>query len=745
MMYAVKKSLQFDNLHVYHGFMPEGPLPKTLLDAREAGTLVPFVGAGVSMAVKLRSGADAFPSWSGLLARAAERMKKESGNQHKIVEALLEQRPPEFLDAAKRAREGLGALWPEFLEDVFDIRHADIDDESLDVARAIWGLGSKLIITTNYDRVLSWACPDAKDLTSWSISPTANLLRALRGEVRQSTVWHLHGSTSDTGQMILAPDGYQLLYSSESKGLYAAALQALRQLMASRHFLFVGFSFSDEYFGNQLRWLKETFQGFGGPHYVLARGSDADSVRERTSGLNVVVVPFDDFGAPMLDVLRRIGGAASERTVGSQSEAATRGPGRKRVDRRSSGSQGGDVRTWGADELGVQTAATARDDDSMVEAIAGVTGLGPRQVRRRLNVAHGRSQVRNIFPARWIGRLEADDDAWDIQELGQQTAAAARGDDFIVAAIAGAITMDTRWVRRHLNAANGRTRVRRVFEDHWPTVTPSEIEDPADSQPAWELTELGSETAAAARNDQEMVEAISAVVGMSTRWVRRLLNTAHGRTRVRRVFETRWPNGPDVENVFDDDESVPEDWDEEELGEQTAASARDDDGIIEAIGELVDMTTRGVRRRLNAANGRTKVRNVFEDRWPDASDESEVWNMTELGTWTAAAARQDDEVIDVISATIEMDTRWVRRHLNDAHGSTHVRNVFADRWPGQDDADWDADELGDQTTAAVRSDDAMVNAIGVLIGMDTRWVRRHLNAADGRMLVRNVFDERWPA
>src|SRR5690606_11196479 len=63
------------------------------------------------------------------------------------------------------------------------------------------------------------------------------------------------------------------------------------------------------------------------------------------------------------------------------------------------------------------------------------------------------------------------------------------------------------WIRAGSGATstlNGRTRVRRVFEDHWPTVTPSEVEDPADSQLAWELTELGSETAAAARNDQEM-------------------------------------------------------------------------------------------------------------------------------------------------------------------------------------------------------------------------------------------------
>ena len=55
----------------------------------------------------------------------------------------------------------------------------DLRAFALALAQALWTLGSKLVITTNYDQVLRWACPDSlqKDLYTWTSRPRRSLPR----------------------------------------------------------------------------------------------------------------------------------------------------------------------------------------------------------------------------------------------------------------------------------------------------------------------------------------------------------------------------------------------------------------------------------------------------------------------------------------------------------------------------------------------------------------------------------------
>ena len=65
-----------------------------------------------------------------------------------------------YLKAAKEAKEELGNnQWHGFLKEQLNIGYDLCDEKSLTTAQAVWQLGSPLIITTNYDKVLSWSCP----------------------------------------------------------------------------------------------------------------------------------------------------------------------------------------------------------------------------------------------------------------------------------------------------------------------------------------------------------------------------------------------------------------------------------------------------------------------------------------------------------------------------------------------------------------------------------------------------------
>lgn len=291
-------------------------IPRELKDRLRDGRVIPFVGAGVSMAVKDRkTGERLFPSWKALLERAADRLDQETkGAYADTVRGLLKLEPPDYLDAAKRARSGMGAVWFRFLKEQLDYPREAADDESLKLASSAWGLGSQLIITTNYDKTLHWASPQRENLVIWDIEAPAEQAGAIRGgQINRPTVWHLHGYIDNAANLILTPDGYTRLYpeaGGQPENRYAAALSTLHQFMTSHTLLFIGFSLDDAYFGMQLRGISEIFKGSPGPHYVLTRSAD----RERIKALNLPVhlLTVEEYGPSLVDAVQQLGKIATE-------------------------------------------------------------------------------------------------------------------------------------------------------------------------------------------------------------------------------------------------------------------------------------------------------------------------------------------------------------------------------------------------------------------------------------------------
>lgn len=281
-------------------------LPRSLEEGLSDGRVIPFVGAGVSMAVERVRGGRMFPSWKRLLLDGAARLEQE-GKKADVVRALLEDdEEPDYLQAARKLRDKLGSHWGPFLKDAIDVSRSEVAEGSLSLARAVWSLGSRLLITTNYDQVLRWACPEEwrDDLSLWDVNAPAEQAEYLRhGELRASTVWHLHGYIGNAAGLILTPDGYASLYpvAGETEPRHQAALETLRHLLVSRSFLFVGFSLDDEHFGVELRRMLETFKGFGGTHYALVHRRDVE--RLRRLGSPVDLIAFEDFGEPLLELL----------------------------------------------------------------------------------------------------------------------------------------------------------------------------------------------------------------------------------------------------------------------------------------------------------------------------------------------------------------------------------------------------------------------------------------------------------
>src|ERR1035438_4803113 len=246
-------------------------LPSTLVEALKARAVIPFVGAGVSRAVTDEAGQPLFPTWRGLLLAASERLRAE-GLATKANRVQADVEDGDYLHAAELARDAMGALWFDFLRVHFDPPDGRVRPASLDVARAVWRLGSPLVVTTNYDKVLRWASPQERDLRHWTVSDRVNLVDIHRDCVGQPVVWHLHGFIDRPEEIILTPDGYQTLYPTggQIQVNYEAALETLRHLLTARTFLFIGFGM-EEAIRQQIRWVRETFAGAGGKHFEIGR------------------------------------------------------------------------------------------------------------------------------------------------------------------------------------------------------------------------------------------------------------------------------------------------------------------------------------------------------------------------------------------------------------------------------------------------------------------------------------------
>jgi hypothetical protein len=272
------------------------PLPQSFQDRLRQNKVLPFVGAGLSKGIESLNGDPLFPTWAELLAKAGERLAAENKPRDaQLVEALVAK--GDLNEAARRAREGLGAAhWYDFLKAVFDRTADEADPNSLGLNRLIWTLGSNLVITTNYDRALQWACPERSDFRVWDIEAKVEQVAAIReGNVRRPTVWHLHGQIDNAANMVLTPDGYSRLYGSDTtETVYRAGLESLRTVLKSHSLLFVGFSLRDARFLAELTRLDTTYEGAASQHYILLPRAEAE--REDVRLARVEVIAFEDMG-----------------------------------------------------------------------------------------------------------------------------------------------------------------------------------------------------------------------------------------------------------------------------------------------------------------------------------------------------------------------------------------------------------------------------------------------------------------
>lgn len=280
-------------------------MEKELQKLLSANKVIPFVGAGVSMSVTDKNGQKIFPNWPELLAGFAEKLKslgKEKGSNS--IRALLEMPKPDYLYIADLIKKSFPTIshYEDHLASIFDLSFNEVESSTLDLARSIWDLKQNLIITTNYDKVMQWASPKPQDTKYWDIQAISEQASSLRSDILVPTIWHLHGHINNKSNIILTTNSYKKLYD-EQESQFKTAFATLKHYLASKSFLFIGYSLDDEFFVNELEKICEVFQVHSSEHYILLK---KDAPFPAKFDKKIIPIYYENRGQPLIDKIKSL-------------------------------------------------------------------------------------------------------------------------------------------------------------------------------------------------------------------------------------------------------------------------------------------------------------------------------------------------------------------------------------------------------------------------------------------------------
>lgn len=248
-------------------------LPQSLIDAIKNNTLIPFVGAGVSMGIKDNQDNRIFKSWTNSLLDAVEILNYEQKTKEATaIKALLDLPDVDYLEIASKIHKYLNSHWNTYLKQTFDKSFETINQDSLQIPKEILKINN-LVITTNYDNVLNWAYNNEnKDLIEWDKKALYGQVESLKQNPSKQTIWYLHGKISNPDDIVFTKESYEETYKENS-----GAIEVLKSHLLTKSFLFCGFSLDDPYIKMQMEKLKEIFGINLSKHYmIIQKGQKKD-------------------------------------------------------------------------------------------------------------------------------------------------------------------------------------------------------------------------------------------------------------------------------------------------------------------------------------------------------------------------------------------------------------------------------------------------------------------------------------
>jgi hypothetical protein len=236
-----------------------------LSDQARHRLVVPFVGAGASAHTGL-------PDWQQLVGPLGKELNLE--NQDRLDLLDVAQWYTDTHGRADLERRVRGALAGGGVPSPL---HASI-------AR----LDAPVLLTTNFDTLLEQALEEVKGVPADVIIEDAHI--GLIDEARRTSVAKLHGCVSLPSSIVLTRDDYEAYVET-----HRAMVAYLQALLATRTFLFVGYSLSDPDLRSVYSAIRRALGRFKRKAYLLDSGPKAPQLVDYWHDRGLEIVLFDAY------------------------------------------------------------------------------------------------------------------------------------------------------------------------------------------------------------------------------------------------------------------------------------------------------------------------------------------------------------------------------------------------------------------------------------------------------------------
>ena len=247
---------------------------KKLKEAYRNKTLVPFVGAGLSIPLNQ-------PGWGKLLEKISKEFDYEDLDQKRTeIEELIEAN--QYLDAVdliKKAGISEIDLKNAISQLIFEYKEenpSEIDNLYQDLA----DLNCTKYLTTNYDNYLSdYLGKSPKSLSRLS----KEYINDIDGPIYKSEVYNLHGDYTQPSTILLSRESYDKLYKENED--FTKVLEHFRKKYT---LLFIGFSLQDKY----IKEVLEAGDRLRARHFILVADISKKRRKELEEKYDVKIIKY---------------------------------------------------------------------------------------------------------------------------------------------------------------------------------------------------------------------------------------------------------------------------------------------------------------------------------------------------------------------------------------------------------------------------------------------------------------------
>lgn len=255
--------------------------PANLVEELAYRRCVIFIGSGVSATAKNGEGQSP-ETWSVFLNNIKSLMKHPSAQDKEFVEKMLAEN--NYLLALQTIYDLCDpGEYSNYLKEMY-LRKGYAPSN---VHKLIKDLDSKIVITTNFDKLYENACSDLQGCMTFDYTQTKSIIGCIKSP--ESIIIKAHGSIDDTEKIVFTTQQY---YGAQEE--YPEFYRLLSSLFLTHTIVFLGYSLQDPDINLLLQFLHNT-ANTSCPHYLLSKsGNSPQLIKHWKNTYNVSLIEYGD-------------------------------------------------------------------------------------------------------------------------------------------------------------------------------------------------------------------------------------------------------------------------------------------------------------------------------------------------------------------------------------------------------------------------------------------------------------------